>query len=606
MVPEVLGCESELMACNQRARRAARAVGSALRWLLLGAIACEPATSRDAPEAASVLGAGVLNGTDDRSELYELERREDRETLARGVAALMWAHRVDPAEPGSLRANTAGAALQLCPDEPFAEQPSAAFCSATLIDDDLVLTAGHCLGATLEAASARCQRVSVVFGYHYSEPGRLGLASGDDVYACRRVVYLDREDTALRFSDAAILQLERRVDTGRAPIGVATDAPREKDALLAAAHGAGLPLKLDGGGRVVEVSPNADYLVASTDSFAGGSGGPLFSPGPLLVGFQARGEPDWEFGGDCFRARHSDEPNEQHQLVAPAIRGLCESGWPSERLCGRATECGDGACTGSEGSSSCPEDCPAPGCGDALCERSERAQCAADCRAYVDVPAEWAEDPATFGALAPPPAENVASSGGCRIQGARGPAALWSLACSMLFAALRVRRKARSVALAAKRYADGEPFRRLGLQFDRRDGLAHARTLEAEPSRLHVHRELHRAARGGRTTEQQDPIRAKRRGPEAQRLRFAGTGDAAESGNHVALGREHDGRRTGLSAVAANCHDERPTGQVRGQRVEGAFEELVCSFVRCGRSRSLNLSVEPSSPAEGGSARGGR
>jgi hypothetical protein len=406
---------------------------------LVGAVGCQPATAQDAPEATSTLGTAVLNGKDDRRELYELERREDREVLARGVAALMWAHRVDPSEPGELRAISAGEALQLCADEPFAQQPSAAFCSATLIDDDLVLTAGHCLGTTPEAASTRCQRVSVVFGYHYSAPGQLGLGAADDVYACRRVVYLARADTELGFSDVAILQLDRRVDTLRAPVGLATKALREGDALVAAAHGGGLPLKLDSGGNVVEVSSNADYFVASTDSLAGGSGGPLFGAGLSLVGFQGRGELDWEFSGDCFRSRHSDEPSEQHLLIAPAIRGLCESGWPSERLCGRATECGDGACTGSESSPSCAADCPAPRCGDSLCERSERSQCAADCGAYLGVPAQWMEDPAIFPAPESAPGENVASSGGCQIQGARASAAPWWLACSLLFAALRVR-----------------------------------------------------------------------------------------------------------------------------------------------------------------------
>lgn len=154
--------------------RLADAPGWPRAALLLLGVACSPVGER-----YEVGAAAVLNGEDDRSELFEVEKADEREVLQRGVAALMWAHRIDVRRPRELRATSAGEALGLCDDEKFAVQPSASFCSATLIDDELVLTAGHCLGDDAAAAAERCQRLWITFDYHYAEPHRLALDAAE-------------------------------------------------------------------------------------------------------------------------------------------------------------------------------------------------------------------------------------------------------------------------------------------------------------------------------------------------------------------------------------------------------------------------------------------
>jgi len=194
---------------------------------------------------------------------------------------------------------------QPCRVHEFAEQPAAAVCSATLIDVDLVLTAGHCLGDSQQEATDRCKRLQVVFGYYYISPGELGLASADDIYACRQVVYHRHTYSDHDFADVSVLRLDRPVTANRRPVTLGVDRPQAGDALVAAANGVGLPMKVDAGGRVVEVPPDADYFVASTDSFEGGSGGPVFNDAMALVGYQVRGELDWQAGNGCYEARHS-------------------------------------------------------------------------------------------------------------------------------------------------------------------------------------------------------------------------------------------------------------------------------------------------------------
>jgi hypothetical protein len=364
----------------------------------------------------------VLNGADDRRELYELERPEARDAIARSVAALMWSHRIDYANPASLRAVAAGEVLGLCGDERFVEQPAAAFCSGTLIDDDLLLTAGHCFGADLQQATDRCKRTLVVFDYHYRAAGALALASADSIYSCRRIAYHDHTYGDETFSDVAIFQLDRKV-SARSPVKITSAPPQTEQSLLAATHGVGLPLKVDTGGKIVDV-PSDAYFQASTDSFEGGSGGPVFDDAMALLGYQTRGAADWDVNEGCSRAAYARSPVEEHQLADRAVRALCARGWPSETLCGQAPACGDGVCSGTETPSTCGADCPAARCGDGWCEASERADCARDCSAYAQVPARWMVDPANYHSDEAEPSVDLAG-GGCRLERSRVQSSTW-------------------------------------------------------------------------------------------------------------------------------------------------------------------------------------
>src|SRR5262245_61927538 len=113
-------------------------------WVLL-AVAAAPAACGPSEPASSrgqvaELTAPIINGSDDRQELSTLTPASDRDAVERSVAALMWMHRIDYAEPSALRAVSLAEGLGVCEDERFAEQPTAAFCSGTLLDDDLLLT----------------------------------------------------------------------------------------------------------------------------------------------------------------------------------------------------------------------------------------------------------------------------------------------------------------------------------------------------------------------------------------------------------------------------------------------------------------------------------
>jgi hypothetical protein len=210
------------------------------------------------------------------------------------------------------------------------------------------------------------------------------------------VVHREEATTDENFVDLAIIQLDRPATPTRQPIALSLNRPLVGDTILAAAHGAGLPLKVESNASIATIAEEANFFVAATDSFGGGSGGGLFNTELELVGYQVRGLSDWAIDGGCIRAAEGDEPSEEHQLAAISIAALCDGGWPSTRLCDTPPTCGDDICSGTENFTNCVADCNPPSCGDGLCELSEHFSCAEDCSSFSQVPTDWAQDPQQY------------------------------------------------------------------------------------------------------------------------------------------------------------------------------------------------------------------
>lgn len=289
--------------------------------------------------------------------------------------------------------------VNLCEDERFAEQPAVAFCSATLIAPDLVLTAGHCV------ESRACSHIKVVFGYLMDQTGTPKPLAPSDVYSCQSEV-ARRNDSGI---DYAVLELDRPV-SGRAPAALERsrgalhiDAP-----LIYAGYPGGTPLKITDHGRVTDGrTEQRDYFVSDIDAFRGSSGAAVFSKtSERVIGVLSRSPEGTDpagyvnDNGGCFRQERIWDPASrvevtyvnhalEHLCRVRATPGLCACG---DRRCdttaGETTAscefdcgvaCGDGRCAASENSAECYADCGA--CGNGVCEATERSQssCCTDC-----------------------------------------------------------------------------------------------------------------------------------------------------------------------------------------------------------------------------------
>lgn len=293
------------------------------------------------------LESAAIYGTDDRTELYESTDATLQEIGRRSVAALMDARFVDR---DGLRTISLGELLMsnfevpACEEVPFLDQPAIASCTGTLIDDDLVLTASHCV-----PTQEFCDDLAIVFDYHYAAAGRLEEIGPEDVYTCESIEVI----SYLR--DQAIIRLDREVEPPHQPATVreGEDLLRAGDRLSVLSHGLGLPLKYDDNAEAGAINTNGiDTFYFASDIFGGSSGAPIFDRRNEIVGVVSRG-PTEDFNvGRCVELEEEDVdegPLQVASYVYRTMHKLCNGGPGSERLCRDKkawcpTDCGGGGC----------------------------------------------------------------------------------------------------------------------------------------------------------------------------------------------------------------------------------------------------------------------
>ena len=238
-----------------------------------------------------------IYGSDDRLDYYEGDA--GMKALADSVVSLWEAKQVKLADgKASLDVMNFGAAASLCPGEKFAEQPIGAFCSGTLVGEDMVMTAGHCI-----VDEAKCADTKLVFGYSLKKAGDYpNSVPAEDVYSCKSIVKRDLDLNPGFFAsvfnggpgpDFALIKLDRK-PAGRKPLPIHRKAkPAKGDKLFVIGHPVGLPAKIAGSAKVRDASPKY-FFKADLDTFGGNSGSAVFNAGTNLIeGILVRGDVDF-------------------------------------------------------------------------------------------------------------------------------------------------------------------------------------------------------------------------------------------------------------------------------------------------------------------------
>ncbi|MCP3166936.1 serine protease [Myxococcus qinghaiensis] len=305
--------------------------------------ACQPGPEAAPGEEASQTpeaGTGeqpVVYGNDDRKDVFEHTDATLRARAEQATVALMSPTDFNATNPDNVTFNgpNLGTYEALCTNQRFRADPTAAWCSGTLIDDDLVLTAGHCV-----ETAADCRNTRFVFNYYRTSATALKTVTTADIFSCQSIVVQKLETTGGRDLDFAILKLDRSAAPRftPAPVRAGNTALASGANVAVIGSGSGIPFKIDSGGSVR--TPNAstlDYFVATTDTFAGNSGSGVYeTAGHTLAGILVRGDTDYVRSGSCYVVNTCTETGcggEEITYVNNAITALCQAS-TSARLCG--------------------------------------------------------------------------------------------------------------------------------------------------------------------------------------------------------------------------------------------------------------------------------
>lgn len=241
----------------------------------------------------------VIYGKDNRVDVYQVERADIRE-IADSTVALIPNRSLKNEGNGFFKviAQKFGVENNLCSDEPFYDQPTAANCSGSLVGEDLIATAGHCV------KPSDCSRYAFVFGYRMLDAKTAPqLIPASEVYSCKQI--LARELSSAQ--DYALVRLDRVVRDHRV-LSLQKTPVDVHDSVYVIGHPAGLPTKVAGGAQVRK--QEGAFFQANLDTYGGNSGSAVFnSRTNEVVGILVRGETDFVYdrSRQCTMSKKCDD-----------------------------------------------------------------------------------------------------------------------------------------------------------------------------------------------------------------------------------------------------------------------------------------------------------
>ncbi|WP_437284166.1 trypsin-like serine peptidase [Sorangium sp. So ce406] len=310
--------------------------------------AADTVDDTEATESVTEVEQPVVYGIDDRKEVGQHSDAALRRLAQASTVSVMLSSALNTSNPSNVTVN--GATLQtlfnLCTNQnqKFLTDQAPGKCSGTLIDDDLVLTAGHCISA------ADCADHRFVFNRLREPDGTLRTVTTDDVFSCASVLH----DVENATRDFAIVRLDRPATPRFTPAPVRVNRAPLSHGVRLGVVGLpyGIPIKIDSGGHVLDPSTGTAFFTGSLDTFRGNSGGGIYEVGTYqLSGVLSGGQTDWVPGpagsvpagcqvasvcpeSGCASGPGSPPHAESVAYIGPALDVFCAANPTNARLCG--------------------------------------------------------------------------------------------------------------------------------------------------------------------------------------------------------------------------------------------------------------------------------
>jgi len=211
----------------------------------------------------------AVYGEDNRVDVYQSSNELLKKLSYSTAAMIPHENLVTVGERVEIRGQLYKDMYRLCPEEKFRDQVSAAYCSGTLIDKDIIFTAGHCVSNSMD-----CPSNSWVFDFRaQSQNQKSVIVSSNSVYQCQKVIHyqVDLHSNI----DFAIIKLDRPVKD-RNVVNIRLSGkfnPKDKLALIG--HPRGLPTKIAADGSVIENATG--FMKTNLDAFSINSGSGVFN-----------------------------------------------------------------------------------------------------------------------------------------------------------------------------------------------------------------------------------------------------------------------------------------------------------------------------------------
>lgn len=234
-----------------------------------------------------------LYGSDNRRLVSELNEVTDTKILNLHPATLAqiptWRITSKNAADFSINTKSLGAGLRLCENEKYLELPVVSSCTAFLVAENLILTAGHCVKDKYE-----CKKNTWVLDFdselNFKAPNSDITFEYTKSFTCAELISSVTNDKL----DFALIRLDRPI-TDRQPLKIRkTGKVSNKEPLVMIGHPLGMP-KIISDQILIRDNSLTFVFKTNADAFSGNSGSPIIGlESGLVEGILIRGEDDFE------------------------------------------------------------------------------------------------------------------------------------------------------------------------------------------------------------------------------------------------------------------------------------------------------------------------